>query len=85
MEAIGRKFVNYTRTHIGAMGVPLSYVIREYDDPETDETYTDFITQTIHCAPLTSLSHSREEERGRERERERESERAIYRDKYAPW
>ena len=39
------------------MGVPLSYVIREHDDPETDETYTDFTSEIIHCVPLSREFH----------------------------
>ena len=46
------KFINYTRTHLGSNGIPLSYVIREKDEPQVDEEYTDFVTQTIYCAPL---------------------------------
>ena len=47
------KFNNYTRLHIGSNGVPLSYVIRELDVPDPAAIYTDFITQSIACAPLT--------------------------------
>jgi hypothetical protein len=47
------KFINYTRSHIGANGVPLSYVIRENKDPDMDTEYPDFINKTIGCAPLT--------------------------------
>jgi hypothetical protein len=46
------KFVNYTRSHIGANGIPLSYVIRENDEPAIDNEYTDFVSKTIYCAPL---------------------------------
>ena len=46
------KFVNFTASHLGSYGIPLSYVIRENDDPATDKTYGDFITETIYCAPL---------------------------------
>ncbi len=47
------KFVNYCKAHIGAFGIPLSYVIREDDAPSTAATFPDFVTQTIECAPLT--------------------------------
>lgn len=46
------KFVNYCKSQIGANGIPLSYVIREDDEPDTSGKYGDFITKTIHCAPL---------------------------------
>jgi hypothetical protein len=47
------KFTNYTRSHIGTHGVPLSYVIREEDEPDDATEYSDFITKTIACAPLS--------------------------------
>ena len=47
------KFINYARTHMGANGIPLSYVIREDDAPKINGTFTDFISQTIDCAPLS--------------------------------
>ena len=47
------KFTNYCRVHIGSNGIPLSYVIRENDDPNTDGEFGDFITETIECAPLS--------------------------------
>lgn len=46
------KFINYTRAHLGSNGIPLAYVIRENEAPNTDGTFTDFITETIECAPL---------------------------------
>ena len=46
------KFSNYLRCHIGALGVPLSYVIRKNDNPDTNGNFTDFISCTIACAPL---------------------------------
>ena len=46
------KFENYLRLHLGASGVPLSYVIRENDNPDTTTVFTDFIRKTIACAPL---------------------------------
>ena len=47
------RFVNYTRCHIGALGVPLSYVIRENDAADVTGTHTDFINKSIACAPLS--------------------------------
>ena len=47
------KFINYTRAHMGVGGVPLSYVIRENEDPDTDGTFDDFISKSIACAPLS--------------------------------
>ena len=52
-KAWEEKFVNYCRAHIGANGVPLSYVIREDDAPDVNGNYTDFISKTIACAPLS--------------------------------
>ena len=46
------KFVNYLRLHLGASGVPLSYVVRDNDNPDRTTIHGDFITQTIACAPL---------------------------------
>ena len=46
------KFVNYTRIHLGANGVPLAYVIRPNEAPTIDGTFPDFLSQTIECAPL---------------------------------
>ena len=51
------KFANYTRAHIGASGVPLSYVIRENEDPDLEGEHPDFITKTIACAPLEGESY----------------------------
>ena len=44
------KFVNYTRCHLGTSGIPLSYVIREEDDPDDRDDHPDFITRTIYQA-----------------------------------
>ena len=46
-------FANYARSHIGASGVPLSYVIRENDQPDNTGNHPDFVTETVACAPLT--------------------------------
>ena len=46
------KFFNYTRSHIGANGVPLSYVIRENEEPDFNGEYPDFINKTVAYSPL---------------------------------
>ena len=46
------RFINYTRAHMGAAGVPLSYVIRENDAPDLNGDFSDFISRSIACAPL---------------------------------
>jgi hypothetical protein len=49
------KFVNYLRLYQGANGIPLSYIICANDDPDTNGIWnqTDFIRETIACAPLS--------------------------------
>ena len=47
------KFITYTRSHLGANGIPLSYVIRKDDQARTDGNFSDFLSQTIECAPLS--------------------------------
>ena len=34
------------------LGVPLSYVIREDEEPDVETEFTDFVSRTIACAPL---------------------------------
>jgi hypothetical protein len=46
------KFVNYARCQLGANGIPLSYVIRENEDPDFDDNHPDFVSKTVACAPL---------------------------------
>ena len=46
------KFVNYSRSHIRANGVPLSYVIHENEDPDINGEHPEFINKTVVCAPL---------------------------------
>ena len=46
------QFVNYLRLHLGSSGVPLSYVIRENEAPDTTTVFTEFINKTVACAPL---------------------------------
>lgn len=52
-KAWEEKFTNYCRAHIGSNGIPLSYVIRENDEPNIGGGFNDFITETIECAPLS--------------------------------
>ena len=48
------KFNNYCASHLGAFGIPLSYVIRDDDAPATNyDDYPEFIHRTVACAPLT--------------------------------
>jgi len=47
------KFTNYYWAHIGSNGIPFSYVIRKNNAPNITGTFSDFITETIECAPLT--------------------------------
>ena len=46
------KFLNYLRLHLGSSGVPLSYVVRENDNPDITTVHTEFINKTVACAPL---------------------------------
>ena len=47
------KFNNYCASHLGAFGIPLSYVIRDDDAPATNhDDYPEFIHRTVVCAPL---------------------------------
>ncbi len=46
------KFVNHLRCQLGSNGIPLSYIIRENNEPNRNGDFPDFITQTIECAPL---------------------------------
>ena len=41
------KFFNYIRFHIGANGIPLSYVIRDDEEPDIDGEHPDFINKTV--------------------------------------
>ena len=47
------KFVNFLRLHVGANGVPLSYVIRENENPDHGMVHPDFVNQTIACTSLS--------------------------------
>ena len=46
-------FVNYLSTIPGSYHVPLSYVVREQEDPDHDRDFGDnFVSEMIACAPL---------------------------------
>ena len=46
-------FVNYLSTIPGSNHVPLSYVVREQEDPDHDRDFGDnFVSEMIACAPL---------------------------------
>ena len=46
-------FVNYLSTIPGFCHVPLSYVVREQEDPDHDRDFgDDFVSEMIACAPL---------------------------------
>ena len=49
-------FVNYLSTIPGVMGVPLSYVVRDNDEPDTGGTFESFNERAIACSPLTGAS-----------------------------
>jgi hypothetical protein len=46
--------MNYAQCQLGANGIPLSYVIRENEDPDNNGDHPDFVNKTIACAPLNS-------------------------------
>ena len=48
------KFLNYLRLHLGSSGIPLSYIVRENDNPDKTTVNTEFINKTVACAPLSS-------------------------------
>ena len=52
MKKWEEKFVNYSRTHIRANCVPLSYVISKNEEPYINGEHQDFINKTVDCAPL---------------------------------
>lgn len=52
------KFINYARSQLGSNGIPLSYVIRENEQPDTDAVHPDFVNKTIACAPLAGEYYS---------------------------
>jgi hypothetical protein len=46
-------FVNYLSTIPGVNGVPLSYVVRDSEDPDLTGTFESFNERAIACSPLT--------------------------------
>ena len=46
------RFSNYLSVQLGTNGIPLSYIIRNNDDPDPDTPDSNFILQCIKCAPL---------------------------------
>ena len=51
------KFVNYLSTLIGMNGVPLSYVVRENDNPDQTGPHANFTEECIACAPLSGVGY----------------------------
>ena len=51
------KFVNYLSTLVGMDGTPLSYVIRENDNPDRIGPHANFIEECIACAPLIGVAY----------------------------
>jgi hypothetical protein len=49
-------FTNYLSTIPGCTGIPLSYVVREFDEPMDAEEDTDYLTTLVNRAPLTGTA-----------------------------
>ena len=49
-----KAFINYLSVIPGVSGIPLSYVVREQDEPTPGMDYSTFNEQMMHRAPLTS-------------------------------
>ncbi len=49
-------FVNYLSTIPGVTGVPLSYVVREKEEPDVDGMFESFNERAIACSPLNGAS-----------------------------
>ena len=47
-----KAFINYLAVIPGVSGIPLSYVVREAEDPEAEADYGSFNERMIHRAPL---------------------------------
>ena len=52
-----QKFVNYAGCYFGSAGVPLSYVIRKNELPDTSALEQKFVAKTIACAPLSGTAY----------------------------
>ena len=50
------KFENYLSVIMGMNGVPLSYGVRENDNPDRTGPHADFVDDTIACAPLNGVN-----------------------------
>ena len=46
------KFINHTRSHIGANDVPLSYIIQENEEPDINSEHPYFLNKTVACSQL---------------------------------
>ena len=51
------KFTNYLSCLLGMNGIPLSYVIRENDAPDTVGPHANFSEKCIACAPLAGVAY----------------------------
>ena len=51
------KFVNYLSTLIGMNVVPLSYIVRENDNPDHVGPHANFTEECIACAPLRGVGY----------------------------
>eukprot|EP00957_Ditylum_brightwellii_P195015 14858651-Ditylum_brightwellii.AAC.1 len=49
------KFENYMATQLGLNGVPLLYIIREAETPPASQTCSNFVEESIACAPLQGV------------------------------
>jgi hypothetical protein len=49
-------FTNYLSTIPGSTGVPLSYIVREVDEPIDAEDDTDYLSMLVSRAPLTGVA-----------------------------
>ena len=50
-------FVNYLSTIPGCTGIPLSYVVREFDDPMEMEDESDYLTTLVNRAPIRGTAY----------------------------
>ena len=50
-------FINYLSLKPGSTGIPLSYVIREHQEPLEDAIYEDFTDEMVACAPLNGQTY----------------------------
>ena len=50
-------FINYLSLKPGSSGIPLSYVIREHQEPIDDASYDDFMDEMVACAPLSGQTY----------------------------